>query len=169
MIQKLGMISILVITSAFLPISLFAGVKGLPEGESRVKVGEKAPLETTELKKAHEEGKAILLMFGNPWHCIACEKMWFVKEIMPKYEKEFAFIQLAAQRVKFWDPPEANVKLARRYGIQGEPWMFVIDKKGIVQHIFIGFTKVERIEEEMKKLLEKQTLDIGHRTSGQRQ
>ncbi|MBI4562005.1 MAG: thioredoxin family protein [Candidatus Rokubacteria bacterium] len=143
----------LVLALALLPQDLQAGVKGTPEGKPRVAVGDRAPLESEELREAHATGKAILLMFGNPWHCIYCEKVWLnIKELLPRFEKDIAFVLVAAQPVKFWEPPDENVRLARRYGIVGEPWVFLIDRSGVVRHIFVGFTERQRIEAELNKL-----------------
>ena len=133
-----------------------SGVKGTPQGKAGVAVGEKAPLITEELRKAHKDGKAILLMFGNTWHCQYCEKTWAnIESLMPKYEKDVTAIQKATQRVKFWEPDEEAVNLARAYGIFGEPWLFVIDKEGIVKYIFIGFAGKDEIEEELKNAMVK--------------
>lgn len=139
---------------ALLPQDLQAGVKGAPEGKSRIRVGERAALETEELREAHARGKAILLMFGNPWHCLYCERVWFnIKELLPRFEQDVAFILVAAQRVKFWEPPDANVQLAKRYGIIGEPWVFLIDRNGVVRHIFVGFTGRAVLEAELDNLV----------------
>lgn len=93
-------------------------------------------------------------MFGNPWHCIHCEKVWFnIKELLPRFEKDLAFILVAPQRVKFWEPPDENVRLAKRYGIIGEPWVFLIDRDGVVRHIFVGFTEKRKIEVGLTNLL----------------
>ena len=136
------------------PQNPLAGVKGTPKGKPRVKVGDVAPLETEELRRAHEEGKAILLMFGNPWHCIYCEKVWLnIKALLPNYEEGVTFILVSPLQVKWWKPSDEHIKLASRYGIIGEPWVFLIDREGIVRHIFIGFTEKGKIEAGLKKVL----------------
>lgn len=131
-----------------------AGLRGLPEGKPRVEVGDKAPLDTADLKKAHEEGKVILLMFGNPDHCIYCEKVWGnINSLASKYEKDIAGILKVHRASKFWGPENEAMALGERYGVIGEPWLFVIDKKGVVRHIFMGFAGREQIEAEIKKVL----------------
>lgn len=138
------------------PVISHAGLRGLPEGKSRVQAGDSAPLETADLKKAHEEGKAILLMFGNPDHCIYCEKVWQnINALVPQYKKDVAALLYRHRASKFWAPEDEAVALGERYGVIGEPWLFVIDKKGIVRHIFMGFTGKTEIETEIKKALEK--------------
>jgi len=150
-----GALASLAIALLLCPQLLWAGVKGTPEGKARIRVGERAVLETEELREAHGAGKAILLMFGNPWHCLYCERTWFnIREVLPRYEKDLAFVMVAAQRVKFWEPPDENVRLAKRYGIIGEPWIFLIDKNGIVRHIFVGFTEKGKLEAALNTLLD---------------
>lgn len=152
-LQK-GLVLGAMLSLAAIPQELAAGVKGMPEGTARVKVGDAAPLETEELKEIRATGKAIVLMFGNPWHCLYCERVWLnLKELLPKYEKDLTLVLVSAQRVKFWEPPDENVRLARRYGIVGEPWVFLIDKNGIVRHIFVGFTGLAKLEAELNNLL----------------
>jgi thioredoxin-related protein len=144
----------LVLILALLPAGIQAGVKGTPAGDPRIRVGERAALETEELRAAHASGRAILLMFGNPWHCIHCEKVWLnIKDLLPSFDKDIAFVLVSAQRVKFWEPPDENVRLARRYGIVGEPWVFLIDKDGIVRQIIVGFAGRSKIEAELGNLL----------------
>lgn len=131
-----------------------AGLRGLPEGKSRVQVGDIAPLDTADLKKAHEEGKVILLMFGNVDHCIYCEKVWGnIRELLSQYGKDVAGILKTHRPSKFWAPDDEAVALGEKYGVIGEPWVFVIDKKGIVSRIFMGLTGKTEIEDEIKKAL----------------
>ncbi|MBI5180622.1 MAG: DsbE family thiol:disulfide interchange protein, partial [Nitrospirae bacterium] len=54
-----------------------------------------------------------------------------------------------------WAPEDEAVKLGEIYGVVGEPWLFVIDREGIVRHIFLGLTGRDAIEKEIKKVLEK--------------
>lgn len=94
-------------------------------------------------------------MFGNPWHCLYCERTCFnIKEVLPRYANDVAFVMVAAQRVKFWEPPDENVRLAKRYGVIGEPWVFLIDKEGVVRKILVGFTERGKIEAELTNLLD---------------
>lgn len=146
--------SFILLAILFLPHNIQGGVIGTPDGKPAVRVGDKAPLVTEELRKAHGEGKVILLMFGNPWHCQWCEKVWHnIQTILPKYNKDAVAILKTHQRVKWWEPNEEGKMLGRIYGIIGEPWLFLIDKEGIVRHIFMGFSGIGQIEEELKKVV----------------
>lgn len=132
----------------------FAGLRGLPEGKSKVAVGDMAPLDTADLKAAHKEGKVILLMFGNPDHCIYCEKVWGnINAMMPEYVKDVAGILKRHRASKFWGPESEDAALGERYGAIGEPWLFIIDRKGVVRNIIMGPVAKEVIEAELKKLM----------------
>ena len=102
----------------------------------------------------------ILLMFGNIDHCIYCEKVWGnINALMPKYGSDIVPILKAHRASKFWAPEDEAVKLGEIYGVVGEPWLFIIDKEGIVRHIFRGFTGKTEIETEIKKVLIKRSND----------
>lgn len=137
------------------PVTSGAGLRGLPEGNSKVVIGGPAPLETDDLKRAHNEGKVILLMFGNPDHCIYCEKVWAnISALLPQYEKYVAAFLKKHRASKFWGPANEDVALGERYGVIGEPWLFIIDQKGVVRNIIMGPVGKDVIEAELKKLME---------------
>lgn len=160
--MKISLLKLFILLSFLALLSSFAeaGLRGMPEGKSNVRVGDKAPLESADLKKANAEGKAIALMFGNPDHCIYCEKVWGnINALMPKYGSDIVPILKAHRASKFWAPEDEAVKLGELYGVIGEPWLFIIDKEGIVRHIFRGFTGKTEIETEIKKVLIKRSND----------
>jgi len=151
---------IAVLSFIFFAITCFpptsaAGIRGLPEGQAKVAIGEAAPLEADDLKRAHNDGKIILLMFGNPDHCIYCEKVWSnINDLLPRYEKDVAAFLKKHRASKFWGPPSEDVALGERYGVIGEPWLFIIDQKGVVRNIIMGPVGKDGIEAELKKLVE---------------
>lgn len=126
----------------------------MPEGKSTIQVGDIAPLDTEDLREAHAEGKIILLLFGNPDHCLYCEKVWSSsRNFQEQYPREVAAILKTHRASKFWGPEDEAVTLGKIYGVVGEPWLFLIDREGIVRHIFMGFTGQGEIETELKKVL----------------
>lgn len=138
----------------FFPSISLAGLKGLPEGKPRVEVGDAAPMDHPSLQKARETGKAIILMLGNPDHCIYCEKVWGnISELMPKYKEDVVAVLIRHRGAKFWEPVEEDVLLGQKYGVIGEPWLFLIDKKGIVRQIFAGLTGLGQIDDALKNLV----------------
>lgn len=148
---------LLIVTLTFLffcPSISLAGLKGLPEGKPRVEIGDAAPIDHPSLHKAREIGNAIILMFGNPDHCIYCEKVWGnIRELMPKYKEDVAAVLIRHRGAKFWEPVEEDVLLGQKYGVIGEPWLFLIDKEGIVRQILVGLTGLNQIEEGLKNLV----------------
>ena len=147
------MVFLLSVTALF-PVYSHAGLRGLPEGKSRVEVGDMAPLETADLMKANKEGKVILLLFGNPDHCVYCEKVWGnINNLLQQYGKDVAGILKTHRASKFWGPEDEAVALGKLYGVVGEPWLFIIDEKGIVRNIFMGFVGRAEIEAGIKKVL----------------
>jgi thioredoxin-related protein len=130
-------------------------VRGMPEGEAAVEVGSPAPLVAEDLKKAHAEKKAILLMFGNPDHCIFCEKVWrHISELQEASPNDVAAILKVHRASKFWGPESDAVALGRIYGVAGEPWLFLIDRDGVLRRIYKGVVEKEEIEADLKKAIE---------------
>ncbi|MEK6791822.1 MAG: thioredoxin family protein [Deltaproteobacteria bacterium] len=155
MIKKIAFIIIAAVSMYLYPLSSAAGLRGMPEGDPIVELGAAAPLNTAELKKAHKEGKAILLLFGNPDHCIYCEKVWrSISDLQEVNPKEIAAILTVHRASKFWGPESDAVLLGKTYGVAGEPWLFLIDKKGIIRQIYKGYVEKPQIEAELKKLLD---------------
>ena len=50
-------------------------IRGIARGESKIRIGDKAPLTTPELERAHKEGKVIALQLGFSSHCPWCDRM----------------------------------------------------------------------------------------------
>ncbi len=155
--MKRILLFILTLTFLFFPPSIsLSALKGLPEGKSRVMIGDAAPMEHPSLKKARETGKAIILMFGNVDHCIYCEKTWGnVRELMPKYKNDVVAVLISHRPSKFQLAEDEDRILGEIYGVVGEPWLFFIDKDGIVRQIFPGLTGLNQIEDGLKNLITK--------------
>jgi thioredoxin-related protein len=150
-------LKVLLLASCFLLLAstvVYAALKGLPEGKSRVMIGDAAPMEHPSLQKARETGKAIILMFGNVDHCIYCEKTWGnVRELLPKYKNDVVAVLISHRPSKFQLAEDEDRILGEIYGLIGEPWLFFIDKKGIVRQIFPGLTGLEQIDTALKNLI----------------
>ncbi|MBI5039200.1 MAG: hypothetical protein HZC13_05510 [Nitrospirae bacterium] len=115
-------------------------IRGQARGESKIKVGDKAPLITEELQRAHEEGKVIALMLGYQTHCPWCDRMdRYIRFIMKKtdnFDNRVAFIQTQIEHAKLIPPPPEGERLKAAYGVEGQPWLFIIDKAGTVQYVY---------------------------------
>ncbi len=154
MTKKILLIAAAAAFLSFQPSCSEAGLRGMPEGKPKIEVGAHAPLDMAELRKAHKEGKAILLMFGNPDHCIYCEKVWrSVGEIQEENLKDVAGVMAVHRASKFWGPETEAAALGQTYGVVGEPWLFLIDKEGIIRRIYMGFVEKSEIEKGLKQAL----------------
>jgi thioredoxin-related protein len=151
---KLGFALSLFISVIFFPVASNAVMRGMPDDSSlRVHVGDAAPLTSPELKKAHAEGKAIVLMFGNVDQCLYCERNWVnILFVTQKYSKDTVAIIIDYLPAELSMPNPADVAVADQYGLIGEPWIFLIDKKGIIRHIFQSFTGVTALNDELIKM-----------------
>jgi hypothetical protein len=129
-------------------------LKGLPDDKGlKVHVGDPAILEMPVLKKAHDDGKDIILMLGNIDHCVYCEKTWRnIKEAVTPYRPGVLAVLRSHRGSKFSPPEEEAKKLGESYGVEGEPWVFVINKKGIITNIFMGPQGVVEIADALAKL-----------------
>jgi hypothetical protein len=122
----------------------------------KVHVGDVAPLDLEVLQKAHNDGKAIVLMFGNVDHCIFCEKTWMnVKEAVTPYRPAVLAVVRNYRYGKFAPPePELEKFGKETYGLIGEPWVFLINKKGVVTKIFMSFTSASDLKVAVTEMME---------------
>ncbi|MBI1987176.1 MAG: thioredoxin family protein [Nitrospinae bacterium] len=132
-------------------------IRGIARGESRIKVGDKAPLLVPDLIKAHEGGKVIALMLGYPSHCPWCDRMdRYIDEIMKEtknFDDRAVFVQRQTEHAKMILPHPEGVQLKAAYGAEGQPWLFIIDKRGIVRFIYLVFVPSEIFKQNITELL----------------
>jgi thiol-disulfide isomerase/thioredoxin len=78
------------------------------------------------LDAALRTGKPIVLEFATPGHCTVCDgQLQMLKALMERYGSKVIFLHMDQ-----YENPGAFVA----YGVKGDPWTFVIDKKGIVRY-----------------------------------
>lgn len=132
-------------------------IRGIARGESKIKVGDKAPLITGELEMAHKEGKVIALMLGYQTHCPWCDRMdRYIRFIMKNsndFDNRVAFIQTQIEHAKMIAPPPEGERLKEAYGVEGQPWLFIIDKSGTVQHVYKIFISSDVFIKNISELL----------------
>lgn len=133
-------------------------IRGQARGESKIKVGDNAPLATPELEKAHKEGKVIALQLGYPSHCPWCDRMdRYIREIMKdtnSFDNRAVFIQTQTEHAKMIVPPKEGLILKEAFGVEGQPWLFIIDKQGRVRFIYKVFASSFDIKKNIKELVE---------------
>lgn len=112
------------------------------------------------------KGRVVLLDFWASW-CSACrEATPSIVALSDKYGAQGATVVGITG-----DPPEIAEKGAKKfginygvvsdvsddtmsdYGVRALPTMYLVDKKGVIREVFVGFAGPEPIEEAMKKLL----------------
>ncbi len=75
--------------------------------------------------RALASGKPILLEFATPAHCTPCDRqLQMIKSLMQKYQTQMIFLHMDQ-----YDNPEAY----KAFRVPGDPWTFVIDKRGVVR------------------------------------
>jgi hypothetical protein len=93
-------------------------------------------------------------MFGNPDHFIYCEKTWKgITSVVPKFGKDVAAIMRNFRAADWSLPEQEGIDLAKEDGVVGEPWVFLIDKQGVVRQIFKGFTVQSTLEAKIAELV----------------
>ncbi|MBI5892374.1 MAG: hypothetical protein HZB79_01780 [Deltaproteobacteria bacterium] len=132
-------------------------IRGIARGESNIKVGDKSPLITEELKKANSEAKVIALMLGYPSHCPWCDRMdRYIREIMKdtnNFDNRAVFILTQTEHAKMIAPPDEGIELKRVFGVEGQPWLFIIDKQGIVRFVYKIFVSSDVFKRNVEELL----------------
>ncbi|MBI5747898.1 MAG: hypothetical protein HZA00_02150 [Nitrospinae bacterium] len=132
-------------------------IRGQPKGEPKIKVGEKAPLITPDLEKANKEGKVIALMLGYQTHCPWCDRMdRYIRHVMEEtknFDNRVVFSRWQVEHAKMIPPPDEGVKLKEAFGTEGQPWLFLIDKEGIVRYVYKQFVSGDKFERSIYEIL----------------
>ena len=105
----------------------------------------KVPLYQWRIADLLQQGKPFLVVFGTPQHCTMCvDQIVRIAVMEEKYGDRFAFIHV--------DGYKDNAVWVE-WGIQGEPWTFLVDGKGVVSKVFPGQTELALLEQEVRQLL----------------
>lgn len=97
------------------------------------------------LDKALALGKPIVLEFATPGHCTVCDgQLQIVKALLEKYQSEVLFLHMDQ-----YENPEAF----KAYRVEGDPWTFIIDNKGIVRFQRAGSMLYGELDQAIKNEL----------------
>jgi len=97
------------------------------------------------LADALKSDKPILLEFATPAHCTQCDKqLQTIKALLDKYQSRVVFLHM--------DQYE-NTEAYRAFGVQGDPWTFVIDRHGVVKFSEAGRMLYSEIDRQIQKVL----------------
>ena len=92
-----------------------------------------------------DQGKPFLVVFGTPQHCTMCVDQIVRVQIMQEMHGDrFAFIHVDGYK-------DNGVWV--EWGVTGEPWTFMVDRRGKVRKVFPGQTEIGLLEDEMWRLL----------------
>jgi thiol-disulfide isomerase/thioredoxin len=97
------------------------------------------------IDEALNKNKIVVVEFATPGHCTVCDKqLQMLKGIMDRYGDQVLFLHMDQ-----YQNPEAFTA----YRVMGDPWTFVIDKKGVVQVKQAGRMLYEELNYSISKLL----------------
>ena len=98
------------------------------------------------LDKALTQGKPIVLEFATPGHCTVCDgQLQMLKALIARYGSDVIFLHMDQ-----YENPSAFVA----YGVKGDPWTFVIDKKGIVRFKMPGRMLYSELNNAVSKIVD---------------
>jgi thiol-disulfide isomerase/thioredoxin len=92
-----------------------------------------------------EQKRPFMVVFGTPQHCTICvDQMARIAQVEEKYGERFAFIHVDGYK---------DNAIWVDWGVKGEPWTFVVDRRGRVRQVFSGQTEISLLEDQVKSLL----------------
>jgi len=95
--------------------------------------------------QALESGKPVLLEFATPAHCTPCDRqLQMIKSLQEKYQGKMIFIHMDQ-----YNSPEAY----KAYRVPGDPWTFVIDRRGVVRFQEAGSMLYNELESAVQSVL----------------
>lgn len=115
------------------------------------------------VEAAKKDQKPILMLFtGSDWcgYCMKFAKEFFSQKAFEKFANEdIVLLEVDSPKYKKLDPAivAQNNKLAKKYGVEGFPTIFIVDANGdtIVQTGYGEFIKAKSAENYIKTLKEK--------------
>jgi hypothetical protein len=112
-----------------------------------------ARLHQVRIADAIQQGTPQLIVFATPQFCTSrmCGSVVdLVRTLLPAYEKRVAFTHQ-----EFWqDFAEKQVfPTVEEWRLETEPWIFVVDGKGIIRAKFEGLVTVQEIESALQQIV----------------
>ena len=89
--------------------------------------------------------RPFIITFGTPQHCTICvDQLSRVALVEEKYGERFAFVHVDGYK---------DNAIVVDWGVKGEPWTFVVDRRGRVRQVFSGQTEISLLEDQVRSLL----------------
>jgi hypothetical protein len=111
-----------------------------------------ADMHTLTIADAVANRKPTLVLFAAPGYCTSslCGPEYeIMRKIYPQYRDRVQFIH-----VEFYENPSSSgrgpVQAAKEWGLQTEPWFFVVDAGGAISAKFEGPTGLSELEAALK-------------------
>jgi hypothetical protein len=112
-------------------------------------------MHTTTIADAIAAGRPVLVLFAVPGYCTSqlCGPEYeIMRQLYPTYRDRVEFIHVEVFKNP-GSPERELVDVAKEWGLQTEPWFFVIDKQGKVAMKFEGPTSMQELEEALQGVL----------------
>jgi hypothetical protein len=115
-------------------------------------------MHTETIAEALDEGKPLLVLFAVPGYCTSqlCGPEYeIMRKLYPEYRDRVSFIHVEPFEVpsKPDKSPDDLVQAAQDFGLQSEPWFFVIDSEGKVSMKFEGPTSMQELVTALEDVL----------------
>jgi thiol-disulfide isomerase/thioredoxin len=108
------------------------------------------------MDKALTLGKPIVLEFATPGHCTVCDKqLQVVKALLEKYQNQMIFLHMD----QYYNP-----QAYKAYRVEGDPWTFIIDNKGIVRFQRAGSLLYGELDMAIKDVLKAESVNVASKS-----
>jgi hypothetical protein len=112
-------------------------------------------MHTETVAEAIEVGRPVLLLFAVPGYCTSqlCGPEYeIMRKLYPQYRDRVSFIHVEPFEVPS-SPDKVLVQAAKDFGLETEPWFFVIDAEGKVSMKFEGPTSMQELVTALEDVL----------------
>ena len=112
-------------------------------------------MHTETIAEVLDEGRPILVLFAVPGYCtsqLCGPESEIMRKLYPRYRDRVSFIHVEPFEVPS-SPDKVLVQAALDFGLQTEPWFFVIDAEGKVSMKFEGPTSMQELETALADVL----------------
>lgn len=125
-------------------------VKDISEISSAKPPGDMYDVRIADAIAAH---RPLLVLFATPAYCTSrvCGPDYeIIQTLQPLYAREMDFVH-----IEIWKDPIKRIPLetVTEWGIQNDPWVFLIDRNGAVRYKLSGLVTVDEMEEAIQQTL----------------
>lgn len=115
-------------------------------------------MHTETIAGAIDAGRPVLVLFAVPGYCtsqLCGPELEIMRKLYPQYRDRVSFIHVEPYEVPSSPnkTPDDLVQAARDFGLQSEPWFFVIDAEGKVSMKFEGPTSMQELVNALEEVV----------------